>query len=133
MIEIFFEYKQDLLGYWDMVAKSNCPKKGLLYLFYLSLNPMNEWFVVESIDDKIIIWTDFFEEEGDSQEDIPKLEISKENYNKVIEQWNNNLQNPAPYLVLSQNNAGWINLECKQELSQDDLDYIEFEKQAKIK
>ncbi len=128
MIKIFFEYKHDLPGYWNMTPKSDCPKKGLLYLFYLSLNPMNEWIVVESIDDKIIIWTDFFEEEGDSRQDVSKLELSKENYNKVLELWNNNLKNRAPYLVLSQNDFGWINLEGKQELSQDDLDYVENEK-----
>ena len=128
MKKIIYKKTQDC-GYWS-AAGFISDKNSLLDLLITSFNEYRDWITIDVVDDKVFIWNDF-DEKYFSQENIPKLVLSKENYNKIIEQWNNNLENPASYLMLSQNDIGLINLECKQELSQDDLDYIESEKQAK--
>ncbi len=116
---------------YDQVVSFSTEKNSDLNLLIISFNPMCDWISIFEKDKKIYIWVDYLEKEYDDWKDIPKLELSQENYTKIIEQWNNNLENPASYLALSQNDTGWINLEGKQELSQDDLDYIEMENKQK--
>lgn len=120
------------VGY-DQILLISSEKNSDLNLMLMSLNAIHDWISILQEDEIIYIWIDFLEEEYDSWQEIPKLELSKENYDQIIEQWNQNIENPAAYLVLSQDESGWISLEPQKELSQQDLDFLESERQEQLK
>lgn len=124
MKKIFLEYKKDISNYWNMIENSKDPVDGDIYFLYLSLNPYHDWISTIYKDDKVYIWNDFDEEDYDSWDDIPKVELSKKNYEHIVKEWNQNVKNPAPYLVFSQDDAGWFDLQVKQKLSNDELNEI---------
>ncbi|MBI2353373.1 hypothetical protein HYV11_04000 [Candidatus Dependentiae bacterium] len=88
----------------------------------------SDFITIEIYNDIVYIWNDFHEKHYASRDEVPKFTITKENYNQVIEQWNLNIIEPAPYLVLTKDEDGFVNLEPKRTLSQDDLDFIASEK-----
>ena len=85
---------------------------------------------VEYYEDKVYVQDLLF---LDDFGNCPTAELSKENYNKIIDEWNKNIDHHAKYLILSQNDTGWIVLWPKEELSKDDLLFIKKEKQIKSK
>ncbi|MBI2353130.1 hypothetical protein HYV11_02720 [Candidatus Dependentiae bacterium] len=104
-------------------------KNYLLDLVIETFNDLHSDFItIEIYNDIVYIWNDFDEKHYASRDEVPKFTITKENYNQVVEQWNLNIIEPAPYLILTKDEDGFVNLEPKQTLSQEDLDFIKSEK-----
>ncbi|MBI2353125.1 hypothetical protein HYV11_02695 [Candidatus Dependentiae bacterium] len=104
-------------------------KNYLLDLVMETFNDLHSDFItIEIYNDIVYIWNDFHEKHYASRDEVPKFTITKENYNQVVEQWNLNIIEPAPYLVLTKDEDGFVNLKPKRTLSQDDLDCIASEK-----
>lgn len=114
-------------SYEDVLLYSS-EEKSDLSLLELSFNPCHDWILVEKFDEKVCISTDFFLEDSDL-EDVSKLIMSKKNYDEVLHAWNKNIEDQAPFLILTQDDSGWITLEAKQELSKVDLRFVEEENQ----
>lgn len=121
MKKIFFEYKKNIVGYWNVFSFVKEENK-LLNLLFLSFNLGREDIVVESDNERVFIQNMLF---IDDLGQCPTLELSKKNYDKIIDVWNKNTEKPAQYLILSQNDVGWITLEPKEKLSHDDLFWLE--------
>lgn len=101
----------------------------MLHMFF---NEQYDWITVDIQGEQVIIWNSF-DEKHEPWDKISKLYLSKKNYVQVLDEWNQNAIDPAKYLVFCRNNNGWVNLEAKDELSKEDLDAIEEDKQAKLK
>ena len=69
-------------------------------------------------------------------DDMPKLYMAMENYVEIVEKWQDIvLKQKPPYIIVSQNDTGYVDLVGKDELSQQDLAdmKIEHEKYLKYK
>lgn len=93
----------------------------------MSLTPCNDWISIDFQNDNAYLWINLLEEDYASWKDMPKFKLTYENYQKVMQQWNINVENPAPYLILTQDDDGWVSLEKEEELSAEDLDFIKQE------
>lgn len=126
MKHLFFKLNQ-INEYEDMLKFS--PKsKGDLNLLYMSLNPTNDWIKTLSKDDTVYIWINFDEEEYETWEEIPKLELTKSNYQSLISQIIKNKNKPAPYVIFSQDNSGKFYFTTKQKLSPEEIKILEHDK-----
>lgn len=135
MTKLFFEYKDNIKNYWNIITTINIYDEVLLDLLFQSFNKANGYIVIESDENYVYIQDmlsieDNNEFEEDNEKDIPTLKISKENYYEIIKAWNDNTKKPKPYLILSQNRSGWISLETKTKLSSEDIKVL---KESKIK
>jgi hypothetical protein len=78
-----------------------------------------------------------YEEYADKRrDDIPKLDMKIENYVEIVEKWQEIVLKQKPnFIVLSQDDSGYVDLIGKDELSQQDLAdmKIEHEKYLKYK
>ncbi|MBI2353122.1 hypothetical protein HYV11_02680 [Candidatus Dependentiae bacterium] len=79
-------------------------------------------------DNTVFIWNNLDKEDYPSIDAVPKFTLTNDNYSQVGKQWDDNAINPAPYLILTQDEDGFVNLVPKQTLSQEDLDFIASEK-----
>jgi hypothetical protein len=78
-------------------------------------------------------YDDYYEKRWD---DIPKLYMSMQNYVEIVQKWQNIVLEQRPnYILLSQDDSGYVDLIGKDELSEQDLDdmKIEHEKYLKYK
>lgn len=129
MEKIVYELR-DNNSYWSVAQFMPYPKSQM-HLLHMSFNELHDWITVDFQGDQVIIW-DSFDENHDSWENISKLYLSKENYDQVIKEWNENAKNPAKYLVFARDDNGWVKLEPKNKLSEEDLQAIEEDKKAKL-
>lgn len=128
MIKIVYQ-KTEKYGYRRTV-NSLFEKKALLSLLVDSFHfPLEIIYVMKS-NDYVEIWNTLLEEDYFNEEDVPRLLMTRQNYDEVINVWNINIDNPKQYVVLSQDDLGWIRLEAKNELSADDLASIEEDRKA---
>lgn len=130
MEKLIYKYDEKF-GYWTVSQSIPYPKSEMI-LLQMSFNGQHYWINVDIQGERVTIW-DSFDEEDTLFENISKLKMSKKNYEHVLGQWNQNMSNPALYLIFSRDNNGWINLETKQSLSQDDLDEIKKDVEAALK
>ena len=67
--------------------------------------------------------------------DMPILEITIQNYEKILHQWNNDIEQKPNFIILSQDDSGYVDLIGKDKLSDQDLAdmKIEHEKYLKYK
>ena len=103
-----------------------------LSLLFDALRPCRYWMFIDKGDDMVIITNQWDKEEYFNEENIPKLIMTRHNYEEVMNIIEQNSHNPAMYLVLWQDNEGIVHLESKNILSEDDLLSIKLDKQAKI-
>jgi len=115
--------------YWTVAQFVPYPKSEMCLLF-MALHPVYDWITVQMGNNQVVIW-DSFDEKYDSLENASKLYLSFKNYDEIIQYWNKNTKNPSPYLVFARDSTGWITIESKDELLQEDLDAIEFDKKAR--
>ena len=115
--------------YYNRVSAHN----SILDFVYSSFIPMYDWMMFDIKGEDYIIWNQFVADEYSSFKDVPKLKISKKNYNEIEQVLRENSQKEAPFLVFTQDDSGWITLERKQELSADDLKFIEEENERCLK
>ena len=130
MEKLIYKYDKNF-DYWTVSQFVSYPKSEMI-LLKMSFNPQNYWIIVDIHGENIAIW-DSFDEEDTLFEKIPKLRMSKQNYEEITELWNQNFKKPAEYLIFCRDNNGMIHLEVKNELSQDDLTAIEEDRLAKLK
>ncbi|MBI2352824.1 hypothetical protein HYV11_01100 [Candidatus Dependentiae bacterium] len=128
MIKQFY-FLSPLLDNYESIGFDNQKiDSGLLYMLFLSFNKYRNWIIVEERDDKVYIWDSFDEDDYDNWEDIPKLIMSKQNYDYILGKIAKVVNQKPKYFILSYGDNGWIDLEIKDELSQDDLMHIDQEK-----
>lgn len=114
---------------YDFVSEAN----SALSLLIDSFRFYNNHIIVEIRENNLVVlWDKYEEDDYDSLDEVPKLIFKKTNYQNIINQWNQNILHLANYLIVSQDDTGWIHLEEKEFLSQDNLDVIEREKIAKL-
>lgn len=129
MQKVVYELR-DNSSYWTVAQFVPFPKSEIILLF-MSLHPIYDWIMVDEKNDQVVIW-DSFDLRHDPWEKISKLYLSKKNYKQIVQLWNQNAENPAPYIIFSRDNLGWINVEAKLFLSEDDFNVIEQDKKAKL-
>ncbi|MBI2344867.1 hypothetical protein HYV10_02220 [Candidatus Dependentiae bacterium] len=127
METLIYELK-DNGSYWS-AAKFIPYPKSQIHLLYMSFNDQNYWITIDIKDDNIVIWDSFDEKHAD-WENISKLYLFKKNYEKITQEWNKNIENPAKYLIFERDNLGWVTLKTKNELSLVDLSIIEEDRKA---
>lgn len=134
MGKLYLMFTKVLNSYGCITKKNNDPWSGLLYIFYLSVYPIHDWIITEREDDLVTLRIHFpGDDSGDFDNEESKLKLSYVNYQSVAKQWDEVIEKPSKYLVLSQDESGWITLERKEELSKQDLDFLESEKQEQLK
>ena len=117
-----------------------------------SFDYTNNWILVDEDDGWVTIrcmwdmktqkWKDFISLEEKKQydeayakywwknwEEIPKLEITKQNYDQVLKEWERLKKSKAPYGIISIDNMGWVRIEGKDKLDQQDLQDLKEEHQ----
>ena len=129
-IKLYVRYEEKLPGYWVLTSSPLSEKESLLNLLFESFNPVHGWIFIDRNNNDTFITQHFL---GDNEEDDVILKLSNKNYNHIALQWNKVVEQRSKYLIFSQDNNGWINLELKDKLSQDDFAAIEEDKQIKSK
>ncbi|MBP9764929.1 hypothetical protein KBD08_01175 [Candidatus Babeliales bacterium] len=130
MIKRIVYESSERYGYWQ-VANGIAHGKNDIAMLYLSFKLQHsEWVFVDKGHDEVIIVSELTKEEYFNEEDLPTLIMSRKNYDEVINALNENRNMPKQYLVLSQDDFGWIYLEAKDELSELDLISIEQDQKA---
>ncbi len=132
MIKQFYFFSPLLNNYESIGFDNKETNSGLLYMLFLSFNKYRHWISLEERDNKVYVWDNFEEDDYDDWEDIPKLIMLKENYDYILKQLTEVIDDQAKYFILSYNDNGWIDLEPKNKLSQDDWRYIDQEKYKKL-
>lgn len=125
MIKYIVKYEN---GGYEQLDKYSGKEKANLHTLKMSFNPYNDWITIEERDDNVYIWINFDEDDYDTWEEIPKLILSKQNYEVIIKTWSENIKHPKKYLIFMQNDKNKIILEAKDELSQEDLKQLEWDK-----
>ena len=118
---------------YEQLYKFSGEEKANLHTLKMSLNPYSNWITIEEKDDKVYIWINLDEEDYDTWEDIPKLILSMQNYEEIVNAWNLNNKNPKKYLIFTQNDNEVVSLESKDELSQEDLNQLKLDKESQEK
>lgn len=132
MIRQFYMLSPLLNNYESISFNNKHINSGLLYLLFLSFNKYIDWIAVEEKNNKIYLWDIFDEDDCDNWEDIQKLIISKKNYEHILKKWNIIVNDKPKYFILSYDDNSWINLVLKDELSQEDWQYIDQDKYEKL-
>ena len=65
--------------------------------------------------------------------DMPKLEITLQNYATIIQKWNNIVDTKPEYIIFSQDDTGYVDLVGKDKLSEQDLHDIKIEHEKYLK
>ena len=110
MIIINLEYVERSREYQPIKDSLETEPEGLLYLFVLSMDPMEDWIATSFEEGRIYIWDFFDEKEYDTWEEVPKLDMSLVNHNVFEEKWKKYLEHPVKYLNVVQDDNGWIDL-----------------------
>lgn len=56
---------------------------------------------------------------------IPKLKFSKENFDQVLSEWVKIKEQNSKYVIITQDDSGWIGLQGKSELDADEVELVE--------
>ena len=123
-------------SYGPISMDSHQKESGWLSLLYSSFFTFNTGYIWvdpdENDPDIIIISMHFPDDEEDDYDPEAVLRMSRKNYEyigKKLEQIDKQKPN---YFIMSYDDNGWIDLEAKDELSQDDLKYIDQSKCEKL-
>jgi hypothetical protein len=66
--------------------------------------------------------------------DIPRVRMMIENYVEIIQKWQNIvIKQRAPYVIISQDDTGYVDLIGKDELSEQDMQDIKLEHEKYLK
>ena len=140
MRKIFLKYHEGI-GYWIVKNSQtiNYDLQNLWSSFYLQ----NDWIVIEILDGQVTIWNSFdvkrkkekdfisYKEKKKYDDDyskylkkkgkeIPMLEITENNYQKILKDWEQIRKNKKNYLIISIDDFGVVSLEGKDKLSEKD-------------
>ncbi|MBI2353126.1 hypothetical protein HYV11_02700 [Candidatus Dependentiae bacterium] len=122
-------YKDTERSCYQSVIPYLCGQNYLLNLVIESFDgPYFDFISSDMRNNTVFIWNNLDEKHYTSRDSVPKFTLTNDNYSQVGKQWDDNAINPAPYLILTQDEDGFVNLEQKQTLSQEDLDFIASEK-----
>ena len=128
--KLYVKYENNLLGYWIIMSQNPLiENKALLGILFDALTTFNDWIFIDKGEKSVFITQHFF---GDAEDEDVVLELSNENYNYIFQQWNKVVEQRPKYFVLSRNDNGWIDLELKNELSNDDQKYLDQDKIKKL-
>ena len=115
---------------YEQQYKFSGAEKADLHMLQMSFNQYNNFITLEEKNKSVYIWINLDEEEYDTWEYIPKGTLTKNNFDEIIKTWNENVKNLKKYLVFTQNNDDTFLLEAKDELSEEDLKQLEFDKES---
>ena len=158
MKRVFFKYN-DLLNSYCVANKKEQTANFELQNLKIILETKNPYKLhLTHSDNKIILWSsDKIKQQASLQfnskekndefsqtysqycnkrwHDMPKLEITLQNYEMIIQKWNEIINSKPEYIIFSQDNVGYVDLIGKDELSAQDLAdmKIEHEKYLKYK
>ena len=158
MKRVFFKYN-DLLNSYCVANKKEQTANFELQNLKIILETKNPYKLhLTQSDNKIILWSsDKIKQQASLQfnskekndefsqtysqysnkrwHDMPKLEITLQNYEMIIQKWNEIINSKPEYIIFSQDNVGYVDLIGKDELSAQDLAdmKIEHEKYLKYK
>lgn len=100
-----------------------------LFLLFLSFQGYRDWIFIDKFQDQVFITQHFF---GDDEGEDVVLNLSNNNYDYIIQQWNKVLAQKPKYLILTRDDNGWIDLEMKNELLLQDQQYLDQDKIKKL-
>jgi len=143
MIKFVLEYKS---GY-DTVSTFTPKKKLILKLLVHAFREIELQDFIDLADEKItganmndydMDWEEnnvhvscmYYDKYIMKDEDESELVISGDNFKAIVEIWKKIRKNPTPYLVIVQDDTGWIWVQGKQELDESDLQEVEEDDKA---
>lgn len=132
MIKQFYMLSPAIDNYACVSIDNSRIEAGWLYLLFLSFNKYRDWIVTEERGDNVYLWDIFEEDDYDRWEDIPKLIISKKNYDSILEILKKIIDDKPKYFILSYDDNRRVDLVSKNELSQEDWQHIDQEKYQKL-
>jgi len=112
--------------YW--IIQSQNPLRGdlvLLDLLFESFNLYAQHIFVDKAPDVVFITQHFF---GDDQSEDVVVKFDIKNYDYIMQKWQQVLELRPKYFILSRDDNGWIDLEMKNELSDEDQKYLDQDK-----
>lgn len=121
--------------YYQKMTKMHFGPKAKLNFLFDSLIVLNDIIYIMKDDQYVVIGNTIYDEScrENGEEDSKRLILSRSSYEDVVLAWNLNVKNPKKYLVLTQDQDGLITLEAKDELSKQDLQALEEDRQAGLK
>lgn len=134
-MKLYFMFIQSIKNYGSISLNDPNSNTGLLYLLFSSFNPFNDWVIVACEEDNHNIITFRMQFPGDTEDEYGPdgiLRMSRDNYNYIINKWNKVIEQKPKYFILSRDDNGWIDLELKNELSDEDQQYLDQDKIKKI-
>ena len=150
MRKLFLHFSKKLDFYWPV--KYGNLNKDLTNLWF-SFDWSNDWIQIDDEEDGwVTIWSkweikyqkmkqfvSFTEtkkyDDAYSKywlkrwEEIPKLHITKENHEQVLKAWKKALDKKDPYLIIAIDDFGWVHIETKDALSEQDWQDLQKEHQ----
>ena len=149
MIRKVFFQKTETGSYTLVYGDYQTPYEELYDVFSALRNNYAEYWINTSAKDGMVtIWSDWSiqrkanfkfktQEDQDSYDqdyfkylerrfkDMPRVDMTAENYEKLQKQFEQLQIDKPPYFVISQNSEGWVSLDGKEELTDQDKKEVE--------
>ena len=139
----FIQLYSDDIGYGP-IPNFYTMNFALQYLWFSLYRSEYDWIHITKLPEKIIYWSwDDIKQKADIQfdnlegkksfdeeysvyskkrwQDMPTLEMTIQNYEAILEKWSNILKTKPNFIILSQDDSGYVDLIGKDELSEKDL------------
>ena len=136
MIKEYFMFSSILNNHISISINKNPKESWLLNMLHSSFFTFNNgciWVEEDQQDSNIItISMHFPGDEEDEYKEYPILKISRKNYEYIATRFYEVNEQKPKYFILSYDDNGWIDLEIKHELLQEELKYIDQNRAAKL-
>ena len=137
MIKEYFMFSQILNSYASISSEDNYQKESgwlsMLYSSFFNFNNGYIWVQEDTKDSNIITLSMHFPgDKEDEYKKYPILTMSKKNYEYIGTRFYEVNKKKPKYFILSYDDNGWIDLEIKNELLQQELQYIDQNRAAKL-
>ena len=136
MIKEYFILSPILDSYGPIGIDTHQKESGWLCMLYDSFFTFNNayiWVQEDEEDSNVITISMHFL--GDNEDEFYPdaiLKISRKNYEYMTKKFEKINKEQPKYFILSYDDNGWIDLESKNELSQEDWQYIDQDKHKKL-
>jgi len=155
MKKIFLKLNDSKSMYW-VFKGAQTPNLVLQNLYFLLIGMHDNNLRLSSLPNKVILWnSDNVKQQANAQfatqeeentfdqeysqyskkrwNDMPILEMSIQNYEEILSKWNNIIDTKPQYIIVSQDNTGYVDLVGKDELSEQDLADMKTEHEKYLK
>ena len=136
MIKEYFIFSSILNSYAPISINNNTKESWWLNMLYSSFFSFNTAYILVQEDPQdpniVTINMDFPGDEDEELDPNSILRMSRKNYEYIGTKFYEVNEQKPKYFILSYDDNGWIDLEIKHELLQQELQYIDQNRAAKL-